>query len=81
MDVKELFLMQKESEHQGTIAVYEKIPRDRLDWRPAEGMLPWGSWRGTFGGPRRELAASRSRAIGVTTRRVFPRASWRFWAK
>lgn len=42
MDVKELFLSQKESEHQGTLAVYEKIPRDRLDWRPAEGMLTLG---------------------------------------
>jgi uncharacterized damage-inducible protein DinB len=42
VDVKELFLAQKESEHQGTIAVYEKIPGDRLDWRPAEGMLSLG---------------------------------------
>ena len=42
MDVKELFLTQKESEHEGTLSVYEKIPRDRLDWRPAEGMLSLG---------------------------------------
>jgi len=42
VDVKELFLTQKENEHQGTVPVYEKIPRDRLDWRPAEGMLTLG---------------------------------------
>ena len=54
MDVKELFLTQKESEHQGTVSVYEKIPRDRLDWRPAEGMLTLGQmarhvWRSEEG--------------------------------
>ena len=54
MDVKELFLKQKESEHQGTFSVYEKIPRDRLDWRPAEGMLSLGQiarhvWRSEEG--------------------------------
>lgn len=54
MDLKELFLTQKESEHQGTIAVYEKMPRDRLDWRPAEGMLSLGQmarhvWRSEEG--------------------------------
>jgi uncharacterized damage-inducible protein DinB len=42
VDLKEFFLKQKESEHQGTLAVYEKIPRNRLDWRPAEGMLTLG---------------------------------------
>lgn len=42
MDIKELFLLQKQAEHEGTIAVYQKIPRDRLDWRPGEGMLSLG---------------------------------------
>ncbi|MGO8788620.1 MAG: DinB family protein [Terriglobia bacterium] len=42
MDVKELFLIQKASEHEGTIGVYAKIPRDRLNWRPAQGMLTLG---------------------------------------
>jgi uncharacterized damage-inducible protein DinB len=54
VDVKELFLTQKENEHQGTISVYEKIPSDRLDWRPAEGMLTLGQmarhvWRSEEG--------------------------------
>jgi len=54
MDLKEFFLTQKESEHQGTLSVYEKIPRDRLDWRPAEGMLSLGQiarhvWRSEEG--------------------------------
>lgn len=54
MDLKELFLIQKENEHQGTISVYEKIPGDRLDWRPAEGMLTLGQlarhvWRSEEG--------------------------------
>jgi uncharacterized damage-inducible protein DinB len=54
MDVKELFLTQKASEHQGTLAVYAKIPRDHLDWRPAEGMLSLGQlarhvWRSEEG--------------------------------
>ena len=54
MDVKELFLTQKMSEHEGTLSVYEKIPPDRLDWRPAEGMLSLGQmarhvWRSEEG--------------------------------
>jgi len=54
VDVKELFLTQKENEHQGTLSVYEKILRDRLDWRPAEGMLSLGQiarhvWRSEEG--------------------------------
>jgi uncharacterized damage-inducible protein DinB len=54
VDVKELFLTQKSSEHEGTLSVYEKIPRDRLDWRPAEGMLSLGQmarhvWRSEEG--------------------------------
>jgi uncharacterized damage-inducible protein DinB len=57
MDIKELFLTQKESEHQGTLAVYAKIPPDRLDWRPAEGMLSLGQmarhvWRAEEGNRR-----------------------------
>lgn len=42
MDIKQLFLLQKQAEHAGTISVYEKIPPDHLDWRPAEGMLTLG---------------------------------------
>lgn len=54
MDVKELFLLRKQAEHEGTIAVYGKIPRDRLEWRPAEGMLMLGQlarhiWRSEEG--------------------------------
>lgn len=42
MNVKELFLNQKAAEHKGTIDVYSKIPRERLDWRPVEGLLSLG---------------------------------------
>ncbi len=54
MDRKELFLKQKEAEHKGTVAIYAKIPRDRLGWRPAEGMLTLGQmaphvWRSEEG--------------------------------
>jgi len=54
MDIKELFLTQKASEHEGTLSVYEKIPPDRLNWRPAEGMLSLGQmarhvWRSEEG--------------------------------
>ena len=54
MDLKEFFLTQKKAEHEGTLAVYAKIPRDRLDWRPAEGMLTLGQvarhvWRSEEG--------------------------------
>ena len=54
MDVKQLFLTQKASEHQGTLAVYAKIPPDRLDWRPAPDMLSLGQmarhvWRSEEG--------------------------------
>jgi uncharacterized damage-inducible protein DinB len=54
MNVKELFLTEKESEHQGMLAVYAKIPLDHLDWRPAEGMLSLGQlarhvWRSEEG--------------------------------
>jgi uncharacterized damage-inducible protein DinB len=54
MDLKELFLTQKASEHEGTLSVYGKIPRDLLDWRPADGMLSLGQmarhvWRSEEG--------------------------------
>lgn len=42
MDIKQLFLIQKENEHQGTVSVYSKIPPDHLDWRPVEGLLSLG---------------------------------------
>jgi len=42
MDIKELFLIQKENEHQGTLSVYSKIPHDCLDWRPVDGLLSLG---------------------------------------
>jgi len=42
MDLKELFLKQKQSAHQSTLGVFAKIPRDQLGWRPAEGMLSLG---------------------------------------
>jgi len=39
VDLKEFFLKQKQAVHRGTLDVFGKIPSDRLDWRPAEGML------------------------------------------
>ncbi len=42
MDLKELFLKQKQATHQGTLGVLAKIPADRIGWRPAEGMLSLG---------------------------------------
>jgi uncharacterized damage-inducible protein DinB len=42
MDLKELFLKQKEATHRATLGVLGKIPPDRLAWRPAEGMLSLG---------------------------------------
>jgi uncharacterized damage-inducible protein DinB len=62
MDLKQFFLSQKQAEHEGTIAVYAKIPRDRLDWRPAEGMLTLGQmarhvWRSEEGSRRIALDA------------------------
>lgn len=57
MDAKELFLAQKADQHEGSIGVYSKIPPDRLDWRPADGMLTLGQivrhvWRSEEGGRR-----------------------------
>jgi uncharacterized damage-inducible protein DinB len=68
VDVKELFLTQKENEHQGTISVYEKVPHDHLDWRPAEGMLSLGqmarhAWRSEEG-----------------TRRIALEGDWSYYA-
>jgi uncharacterized damage-inducible protein DinB len=62
MDVKDLFLLQKRAEHEVTIAVYAKIPPDRLDWRPGEGMLTLGQlarhvWRSEEGTRRIALEA------------------------
>ena len=42
MDIKELFLKQKQSTHRDTLGVLAKIPPDHVDWRPAEGMLSLG---------------------------------------
>ena len=42
MDIKELFLKQKQATHQGTLGVLAKIPPDHVGWRPAEGMLSLG---------------------------------------
>jgi uncharacterized damage-inducible protein DinB len=42
MNLKEFFLKQKAAVHKGALDVYGKIPRDRLDWRPAEGFLTLG---------------------------------------
>jgi uncharacterized damage-inducible protein DinB len=54
MDIKQLFLVQKQAEHQGTIGVYSKIPPDQLNWSPADGMLTLGQlarhvWRSEEG--------------------------------
>ncbi len=42
MELKQFFLKQKATVHKGVLNVYGKIPRDRLDWRPAEGFLTLG---------------------------------------
>ena len=42
MNLKEFFLKQKAAVHNGALEVYGKIPRERLDWRPAEGFLSLG---------------------------------------
>ena len=42
MDIKELFLKQKQATHQATLGVLTKIPPNRVDWRPEEGMLSLG---------------------------------------
>ncbi|MGH9406294.1 MAG: DinB family protein [Terriglobia bacterium] len=42
MDIKEFFLKQKEAIHKGDLSVFGKIPPDRLDWKPADGLLTLG---------------------------------------
>jgi len=42
MDIKQLFLKQKQATHQGTLGVLAKIPLDRAEWRPTDGMLSLG---------------------------------------
>lgn len=42
MDIREFFLKQKQATHQGTLGVLGMIPPDRVEWRPAEGMLALG---------------------------------------
>lgn len=42
MDLREFFLKQKRAAYKNTLKVFEAIPADRLDWRPAEGMLSLG---------------------------------------
>lgn len=42
MDLKEFFLKQKQATHKNTLKVFEAIPPDQLDWRPAGGMLSLG---------------------------------------
>src|SRR5215467_3212405 len=42
MDLKELFLKQKEATHRATVGVLGKIPLAQLAWRPADGMLSLG---------------------------------------
>jgi hypothetical protein len=42
VDLREFFLKQKQTLHRGTLDVFGKIPPDRLDWRPADGMLSLG---------------------------------------
>jgi uncharacterized damage-inducible protein DinB len=42
MDIRELFLKQKQAVYQGTVDVLAKAPADQIAWRPAEGMLSLG---------------------------------------
>lgn len=42
MDLKEFFLKQKQAIYKNCLKVFEAIPPDKLDWRPAEGMLSLG---------------------------------------
>jgi len=69
MDAKQLFLKQKQAEHQGTMAVYGKIPPDRLDWRPADGVL-------TLGQMARHVWKSEE-----GTRRVAMEADWSYYQR
>jgi uncharacterized damage-inducible protein DinB len=42
LDLKEFFLKQKQAAFKSSLKVFEAIPPDQLDWRPAEGMLSLG---------------------------------------
>jgi uncharacterized damage-inducible protein DinB len=42
VDLKEFFLKQKQATYKNCLKVFEAIPADRLDWRPAGGMLSLG---------------------------------------
>ena len=42
MDLKEFFLKQKQATHRNNLKVFEAIPPDKLEWRPADGMLSLG---------------------------------------
>ena len=42
MDLREVFLKQKQAANRNSLKVFGAIPADRLDWRPAEGMLSLG---------------------------------------
>lgn len=42
MDLKEFFLKQKQATYKNSLKVFQTIPPDRLDWRPAADMLSIG---------------------------------------
>ncbi len=42
MEIRDLFLKQKEATRKRTRAIYPYIPRDKVNWVPAEGALSLG---------------------------------------
>lgn len=42
MDLRDFFLKQKQAACRNTLKVFEAIPPDQLQWRPAEAMLSLG---------------------------------------
>jgi len=42
MDIRQFFLKQKQASYKNSLKVFEAIPPDQLQWRPAEGMLSLG---------------------------------------
>jgi hypothetical protein len=42
MDLKEFFLKQKQATYRNSLKVFEAIPPDKLNWRPADGLLSLG---------------------------------------
>lgn len=42
MDLKEFFFKQKQATYKNTLKVFQMIPPDQLDWRPAADMLSLG---------------------------------------